>query len=664
MQWPAAEDRQKHTANAASPTVIAASFDKSGVDIEFDQAMVTDATQKAVSLYRLSDHIDLGNVANASERVETVATWQDSRRLHLTWNLSAGSYVVQITSGALSASGRALDGLAGRGAPTGIHRPDDDFMDGPANYQSQAFHIGFNAPRFFAPPPYAYLSISDVTALQKSSPDASLDQSPYTFWRWGETRVGRYPPRNLNSGWRLRFYSPAGGRYGLPAPADVPRYIKIVNENKAALAGQIIGLGNRRDTVSHFKDSYEVVAAFGQLVTVAAGPSRALDEERGDDDRLWLLLGQDASPRTVTALIDSWDPVSKTFGLATAPVAISGYVHGLTVSSDRSWFDGELAGGYVLRLGSGQELAIADATAHTIYLRAATAAGDCSDCSVIFRNAAERLNAGDQVLLTSDAWYVHIGGEPPSQTRQFFSLNAADLLRSLGGTAFRDRERDGRERESVPQAQDEFVLQVAFRGQQQPNPPYSRLNDGFLYNTAFAAAGLDCLGATAPICATLASDSNCGGAVPAIAHFSFYTADGEAPGEFGPADLVNPAELLPEYVQIFASDGRTPLDTSLSTKVVINSTGEASVATTVLSVELVSRAGPACANGGLPRRGFKSGDILRISHLLRTQAVVEPRTLDGDGDGVALASDEDDWLGVWSDAAQTFVTLERFPQSP
>lgn len=665
LEWPAAENRQKHRASASSPTIIAASFDKSGITLEFDQAMVTDITLQATALYRLNNHVGLDNIANFSERVETTADWRDSRHLHLSWNLSAGSYVLQVTSGAMSVSGRALDGLAGRGQVLGIHRPDDDFMDGPANYQSQVFYIGHLSPRFAAPPPYAYLSISEVTALQKSAPDGELDQVAFTFWRWGESRIGRFPLlNNTNNGWRLNFYSPAGGRYAMPSPTDLGRYLKIVNESRASLPGLITSLSNRSSAANQLKNNYEVVAAFGLRVTVTTGPELELADLRADSDFLWLLLGKDASPRSVTALVADWDPLSKTFELASTPLPISGYVHGTTVSSNRSWLAGELAGGYALRLSNGMELAIADATAYTIYLQTATAPTDCSGCSVVFVDAAARIAPGDQVLLTSNTWYVHFSFEPPAQERQFFSLNAADLLRSLAGTAFRDRERDGRENISVPKPQDEFVLQIAFRDPTQPYPPYSRLNDGMLYSTAFAAAGLDCLGSTPPICVTAIDDVNCGTKVPAIAHFSFYTADGQA-GQFGPSDLVDLRELRSEYVQVYANDGRTPLDTALRTKVVINSAGSASIATTVLSVELAARDNnKTCANGKLAQRGFREGDILRISHLLRTQAVVEPRTLDGDGDGVARASSEDDWLGVWRDAAQTFVTLERFPQSP
>jgi hypothetical protein len=233
------------------------------------------------------------------------------------------------------------------------------------------------------------------------------------------------------------------------------------------------------------------------------------------------------------------------------------------------------------------------------------------------------------------------------------------------GQPMRDEERDGNEVELPAIADDEFILQFSMRNDRAVEPPVSRINDGSLYPTLFAAGGWSCLSADPadPICVQSVVDESCPGrTVPASLSFSFYTADGDAANPRGVADLVEVGRFDQSHVTVLAGDDGQALDRVVSARTVLHQTAVGTFPTTLLTLDLRGTDDQACAGGAAGLRGLRAGDRLVIDHRIRPVVPADPRLIDGNGDGVASASPADDWVGVWDPALGRFLPLDRRPR--
>jgi hypothetical protein len=291
-----------------------------------------------------------------------------------------------------------------------------------------------------------------------------------------------------------------------------------------------------------------------------------------------------------------------------------------------------------------------------ITLASALTATICDPCTIELAAVEERVFVDDRVYLTSNVWYVHPEVAFVAGRVMLLSINGGGLLRSVMGTPFRDGQRDGDEVRSPPVADDEFLLQFSLRSGDGARFTASRLNDGTLYGTVANSLAFACAGAaTEPICALPVADE-CPAATPAQAVFSLYTADGSHSTPLGVADLIDTNRLPSAPITLLDRSGK-PLAGRTDTAVVLHNVAGASFPTTLLTFTLIEREPDACAAGRL--RGFRPGDRMVVSSLIRSVGAPDPGTLDGNGDGIAEASVKDDWVGEWDVTRQTFVPIQR-----
>lgn len=628
--------------------------------VRFDRQMEPDATAAAVRLKRLRDHVGTDLEAN-SDDVEVERTWQGARTLRVHWAAAAGSYVLVIGQEARTAAGAALDGLAA-GVVSGLHRPDDDGLVAPSDYISQVLNLGADVPRFQGLPANAYMLLTEVTAYRADSANLPRDQDPLVLWRYGQSRVALAPPHWSNLALRLEFASPAGFPYNLADPGSMARAVQVLRSDGARFNGSV-GLSHDADTDFDLTSPPRVVAAYGRTVTLTTGPEAVLASLRKPQDPLWLLLGTQLPPRGLLAQVAAYNgsPEAIEVTLDESAVAISGTVWGVTVSTDVVWPAGALDGGFSLAMGT-VEFPIATATDRTLWLREPAPVGPCADCRVVLRRIEERAFMDDPAFFTSHVWYYFPEGNLPQGQRLLLSLNEDGLLRSIMGRPFRDAERDGDESVVPAVGEDEHL--IAFSTRSRIDVPFdaTRVNDGTVYETVFDALDLDCRGARdAPVCVRSLPDPVCGEPVPAQLLVSFMTSDGDATRPYGRDDFLDLDSLAPEWLHVLDGVTAAPLAGVLDTRILLSPTSVGTFPTTVLVFELTQNDASACGGrGGL--RGFRAGDKLVLSHKIRPVVTTLPRTLDGDGDGVATDSIRDNWIGIWDEQQQTFAPLVRSPR--
>ncbi|RMF17333.1 MAG: hypothetical protein D6761_04505 [Candidatus Dadabacteria bacterium] len=631
------------------PSVTAVTFDGDTVSVWFDHAMDQVSAASATTLYRLTKHAVRDLLAGAEE-VTVEKRWNGDTQLLLNWPLSPADYVVHVAETAAARTGRLLDGLSGRGVTGGLHRLDDDLLAAPSAYQSLVLHLGEGVERFEALPSMPELRLARVDAWAPGSSAGVYDSYVGTVWRAGTARVLSPPLLATSAGLRLWFDSAAGGMYGLPSPGGVPTRVALRDDNGFPV--RIISVSMSKNLAVSLDPSQAVSAVSGLTITVEGGPQVRMDQFRNSDDVLWLIAGSEAAPDVVTGRIREWDGTVRRITLDPTQYTFDGMGYGTTVQTDRIWPAGLLDGGFDLVYPGGRTPVLA--ATDTVLTVGAPVTAACTPCQVELARLEQRLAPGDDVLITSASWYVRFTEQPQPRRQHVLVVNEDGQLRSVLGTPFRDLERDGDDESAV--ADDALVLELSFAGTDDPVPPSSRINDGSLYRTVWDAAALDCLGRDdAPNCVLEVAESGCP-AVPAALAFSLYTADG-GPGSFGTSDLVSGDGLAQDDVLIADGAGRL-LGSHLETRTVVNSTSSGAFATTVIDVALVEREASGCL------RGFQPGDRLRIRHGIETVAVVDPPTIDGDGDGLAEASSADDWIGVYDDDTHVFEPLVRHPRIP
>src|SRR5690606_8965312 len=130
----------------------------------------------------------------------------------------------------------------------------------------------------------------------------------------------------------------------------------------------------------------------------------------------------------------------------------------------------------------------------------------------------------------------------------------------------------------------------------------------------------------------------------------------------GEADLFDAASRDPPHVAALGGDGGRALDRVVETRTILHQTAAGTFPTTLVEVRLRESDGGRCPDGSASLRGLRDGDRLVIDHRLRPVVPTVPRTLDGNGDGVASASPADDRVGIWRSAEGRFVPLDRRPR--
>lgn len=643
---------------SASPAVTAVVHRDGLLQVHFSQVMQPGALTDAVRLYRLNDHA-FGDLDRAGTAIAVEAAWLDADRAGIRFTPQPGNYVFELLPTLHGRNDRPLDGLTDRPRDAlpddSPHRPDEDWLDGPATYRSAVFRIGQPDKILLGLPAHPYVRVERIDTWQGLTPSSPRTENPELFWLRGESRMAAWPPWMNNRSLRLELSSPAGHPWDLVAGPALAGQVAVRTEDGSGLRLQL-DLAQQPGVAWGLGDPPRVVAVGGRAVTVDTGPSGFLNQYRKAQDPLWIRFGDNLPPRAALARVAQYE--NRQFVIDAAPVEISGSIHGTTASTDRHWPDGALDGGWQLRPAAGPPIRIEAATGTTLYLRAATVETDCTPCTVEWVDLAERVRVGDAATLISPVWYIHpVGTWPPSRIL-LLELNANRRLRSMPGQPFRNEIRSGNERAQPPEADDTFRIQFSVRPHETIQPPVSRLNDSRLYPTVFTTQAWDCLGdRSAPVCVLPPASEACTTPVRGItAAFSLYTADGNAAAPLGREDLLESDRIREDQIRVIDGRSGRGLDRRVDTRVVLNQTEAGLFPTTVVEVELRETESNTC---GL--RGFRAGDRLVISYNLRPLVPSDPRTLDGNGDGVASASPEDDWVGIYDPDRGTFVPLVRLP---
>lgn len=648
------------------------------LDVAFSRPMAPTPTASAVRLYRLTDHA-WGDVAAAGVSIPVETVWTTEDRLRIGWRPDAGrnadgageTLVLVIESTARDPSGRRLDGRA-PGIAAGLHRPDDDGARGAASYRSAPLNLGRRGPFHASVEAGSAMVVTGISVWHGKNPGGARDASDgLRQFEFGASRVGAFPAVAENASFRIRFAAPGGRPYDLVSPGAIADQIRILTDNGNRLRSQV-GLA-QLPGVEWAAGARPVVAdAGGRAVTSDIGPGRDLTgtgQLRKADEPVWMLVGDRLPPAGLLARVEDYDGGNRSYRLAAEPIPVTARVWGVTATTERLWLDGELAGGYSLRLTDGATVPIRTATGETLHLAATAPAGPCEPCAVLIERVEERIQAGESITVSGRSWYLH--PDPtvwPTGRLLFLSVNPGNTVVSVVGTPMRDDERDGDERSDPPAVDDEFVMQFGLRSASSPLPPVSRLHDGFLYPTLFETRDTPCLGGHQGAVCVLPLEGGCqGSTVPAEAQITIATSDGRGSQPEGESDLIETERIDPDAVTLLDGTTGRPLEGTLGSRIRLNQTGTGfgTLPTTVLVYRLLagddSRSCPEDRQRRL-LRGFRDGDRLIVSHRIRPVVPSDPRTIDGDGDGIASASARDDWVGVYDAARAVFAPLERHPR--
>lgn len=643
-----------------APAVTAATLTAASIELTFNRSMAVTLPEGTVRIWKLRDHA-LGDLATAADVEIAKAMWRDERHLSVARPTAAGHYVLELDPAIRDRAGRALDGRT-EGDSAGLLRPDDDGLAAPAAWRSLAWREGAPAMEWSSLPSRPAIVVTDVTGWHTATAGGARDEDPEQLWQRGAPRVGRRSPAANESSLRIAFGSDAGVHWSLVPASALETAVQLVDETGAALRTKI-ELSRQPGVDFGTGEKPRVVSATGRTVTVDRGPSTAWTTLRGPEDPVWVLFGEKLPPRGVLAKVDNWSrPV---FTFSADEVTVVGTIAGATATTDRRWPVGLLDGGYSLWTSDDVEYPIAAATGPVIYLTASTdVATPCAPCRVRLERLEERVAPETALTLVSNVWYLHpVGGWPAGRPLKLI-INAGQRIRSMMGQPMFDEERDGNEVELPAVADNEFILQLSLRPHREIEPTVSRLNDGSLYPTVFAGLGWTCMSGdpSDPVCVREVLDSHCGTTLPGTLSFSLYTADGSSNAPRGQADLIDVARLEPGHVVVFDADSGRALDRVVETRTVLHQTAVGTFPTSLVEVHLRESDGGRCPDGSASLRGLRDGDRLVIDHRLRPVVPTDPRTLDGNGDGVASASPADDWVGIWHAAEGRFVPLDRRPR--
>jgi hypothetical protein len=397
------------------------------------------------------------------------------------------------------------------------------------------------------------------------------------------------------------------------------------------------------------------------VIILDSGPNQPLGNFRSPSEDVYLLVGDLPPPRGILVRLLSYDPANFAVTVTGDPVLLSGEIGGRTFLSREPFLAGSIVPGMSLAI-SNSVFPVTGTEGRKIFLGGVTLPpqGPCTDCPFLWEDLSLAVSPGTPVYFTSTRWYLHLNFPPaPSLIPLYLVLNDGGMIRNLMGAPFRDEERDGNEEESPPKPEDRFVLKLSFRPSRSRMLTATRIQDGRFYPTVASSLSLPCEGDPGlTVCVFSFPDPFCPPlSVTAGARFSFVTADGNENNPFGFTDLVRLGSLKPGIISLQDPAGND-LPIMINTRTLFLSTPYRTFPTTLIEIKSGSLTQEGCL------RPFSPGDRIRVDHRLSFEVPGEPRTLDGDGDGVSSPDPEDDWIGVYDPVQKSFIPPPRHPSRP
>jgi hypothetical protein len=557
-------------------------------------------------------------------------------------------------------NGGELDGMDGRGEIGGIHRRDEDGISAPAPYISLPFYRGDPPSLYFSHPSFPYLKVEGITALYTRGGSGLRDQDPEPLYRDGESRVSALPPYRDSVTLRIEFSSPAGFPFSLPSPLSLRGEIVLLREDGSEIPTRV-DLSADPQVEWILPQPFRVRGVSGRVITLDTGPNQPLGNFRPPPEEVYLLIGDLPPPRGILLRLLTYDPATFSITVTGDPLYLSGEIRGWSFLSSDRFLLGSIREGMSLAISS-STFPVTRVEGRTIFLGGVTAPpqGPCSRCPFLWEDLSRAVELGSPVYLTATRWYLHLKFPPaPSLVPLYLVINDGGKIRNIMGAPFRDEERDGNEKVTPPSPEDRFVLKLSFRPIRNKPLTASRVNDGRFYPTAFTSLSLPCVGdQSLSVCVFSFPDPFCPPLlVTGGARLTFATADGDGNNPFGFQDLVNLQSLKPGTLSLKDQTGND-LAISVNTRTLFVPSPYGIFPTTMLEIRSLARTPEGCL------RPFAPGDILRIDHRIAFELPDEPKTLDGDGDGVASPDPEDDWIGIYNGELRSFITLPRHPSRP